>query len=64
MQEDEGLFDALNLAGLPAYGGAGRHSVKRPRCQEAAQQVYANATELAGYLVANRSAGAAPALRW
>ncbi|MDX6941270.1 argininosuccinate lyase, partial [Enterobacter kobei] len=26
--------------------------VKRPRCQEAAQQGYANATELADYLVA------------
>lgn len=26
--------------------------VKRPRCREAAQQGYANATELADYLVA------------
>ncbi len=55
MQEDkEGLFDALDTARLPAYGdhGAGWHPVKRPRCAEAAQQGYANATELADYLVA------------
>ncbi|MBC0856430.1 argininosuccinate lyase [Pantoea stewartii] len=56
MQEDkEGLFDALDtwldclhmsvlvLEGL---------QVKRPRCQEAAEQGYANSTELADYLVA------------
>lgn len=56
MQEDkEGLFDALDtwldclhmsvlvLEGL---------QVKRPRCQEAGEQGYANSTELADYLVA------------
>ncbi|WP_027713440.1 argininosuccinate lyase [Dickeya chrysanthemi] len=56
MQEDkEGLFDALDtwhdcllMAALVLEG----IQVKRPRCQEAAQQGYANATELADYLVA------------
>ncbi len=55
MQEDkEGLFDALDtwldclhMAALVLDG----IQVKRPRCQEAAQQGYANATELADYLV-------------
>lgn len=56
MQEDkEGLFDALDtwLACLQiscrVLEGI---EVNRPRCQEAAQQGYANATELADYLVA------------
>ncbi|WP_127956832.1 argininosuccinate lyase [Serratia microhaemolytica] len=56
MQEDkEGLFDALDtwldclqMAALVLDG----LQVKRARCQEAAQQGYANATELADYLVA------------
>ena len=56
MQEDkEGLFDALDtwldcmhMAALVLDG----IQVKRPRCEEAAQQGYANATELADYLVA------------
>jgi argininosuccinate lyase len=56
MQEDkEGLFDALDtwmdclqMAALVLDG----IQVKRPRCQEAAQQGYANSTELADYLVA------------
>ncbi|MFP1842832.1 argininosuccinate lyase [Lonsdalea quercina] len=56
MQEDkEGLFDALDtwhdslmMAALVLEG----LQVKRPRCQEAAEQGYANATELADYLVA------------
>ena len=56
MQEDkEGIFDALDtwldclhMAVLVLDG----IQVKRPRCQEAAQQGYANATELADYLVA------------
>lgn len=56
MQEDkEGLFDALDtwldclhMAGLVLVD----LQVKRPRCTEAAQQGYANATELADYLVA------------
>ena len=56
MQEDkEGVFDALDtwldclhMAALVLDG----IQVKRPRCQEAAQQGYANATELADYLVA------------
>ncbi|AGB84607.1 argininosuccinate lyase [Serratia sp. FGI94] len=56
MQEDkEGLFDALDtwmdclqMAALVLDG----IQVKRPRCQEAAEQGYANATELADYLVA------------
>lgn len=55
MQEDkEGLFDApipldcLHMA-APVLDGI---QVKRPRCAEAAQQGYANATELADYLVA------------
>ncbi|QCR37601.1 argininosuccinate lyase [Nissabacter sp. SGAir0207] len=56
MQEDkEGLFDALetwfdclNMAALVLDG----IQVKRPRTKEAAEQGYANATELADYLVA------------
>lgn len=56
MQEDkEGIFDALDtwldclhMAALVLDG----IQVRRPRCQEAAQQGYANATELADYLVA------------
>lgn len=56
MQEDkEGLFDALDtwldclhMAALVLEG----IQVKRARCQEAAEQGYANATELADYLVA------------
>ena len=56
MQEDkEGLFDALDtwldclhMAALVLDG----IQVKRPRSAEAAQQGYANATELADYLVA------------
>lgn len=56
MQEDkEGLFDALDtwadclhMATLVLDG----IQLKRPRCQEAAEQGYANATELADYLVA------------
>ncbi|VEA70793.1 Argininosuccinate lyase [Serratia rubidaea] len=56
MQEDkEGLFDALDtwmdclqMAALVLDG----IQVKRSRCQEAAEQGYANATELADYLVA------------
>ena len=56
MQEDkEGLFDALDtwldclhMATLVLDG----IQVRRPRCEEAAQQGYANATELADYLVA------------
>ncbi|MFZ4834735.1 argininosuccinate lyase [Rouxiella sp. Mn2063] len=56
MQEDkEGLFDALDtwmdclqMAVLVLDG----IQVKRPRCQEAAEQGYANSTELADYLVA------------
>ena len=56
MQEDkEGIFDALDtwldclhMAVLVLDS----IQVKRPRCQEAAQQGYANATELADYLVA------------
>lgn len=56
MQEDkEGIFDALDtwldclhMAVLVLDG----IQVKRSRCQEAAQQGYANATELADYLVA------------
>ncbi|RLR64109.1 argininosuccinate lyase, partial [Pseudomonas aeruginosa] len=55
MQEDkEGLFDAsdtwmdcLQLATLVLDG----IQIKRPRCEEAAKQGYANATELADYLV-------------
>ncbi|KAA8997275.1 argininosuccinate lyase [Affinibrenneria salicis] len=55
MQEDkEGLFDALDtwhdclmMAQLVLDG----IQVKRPRCREAAEQGYANATELADYLV-------------
>lgn len=57
MQEDkEGLFDALDswldclhMAALVLEG----IQVKRPHCEEAAKQGYANATELADYLVAN-----------
>lgn len=55
MQEDkEGLSTPRILARLPAYGGLVLDGiqVKRPRCAEAAQQGYANATELADYLVA------------
>ncbi|MER2909926.1 argininosuccinate lyase [Morganella morganii] len=56
MQEDkEGLFDALDswldclhMAALVLEG----IQVKRLRCEEAAKQGYANATELADYLVA------------
>ena len=56
MQEDkEGLFDALDtwldclhMSALVLDG----IQVKRSRCQEAAEQGYANATELADYLVA------------
>ena len=56
MQEDkEGLFDALDtwfdclqMATLVLDG----IQLKRPRCQEAAEQGYANSTELADYLVA------------
>lgn len=56
MQEDkEGLFDALDtwldclhMAALVLDG----IQLKSPRCSEAAQQGYANATELADYLVA------------
>ncbi|PHM62325.1 argininosuccinate lyase [Xenorhabdus ishibashii] len=56
MQEDkEGLFnaldtwlDCLHMAILVLDG----IQVKRPRCEEAAKQGYANATELADYLVA------------
>ena len=56
MQEDkEGLFDALDswmdclyMASLVLDG----IQIKRERCKEAAQQGYANATELADYLVA------------
>jgi len=56
MQEDkEGLFDALDtwmdclqMAALVLEG----IQVKRPRCQEAAEQGYANATQLTDYLVA------------
>ncbi|AVV35990.1 MULTISPECIES: argininosuccinate lyase [Pantoea] len=56
MQEDkEGLFDALDtwldclhMSELVLDG----LQVKRPRCQEAAEQGYANSTELADYLVA------------
>lgn len=56
MQEDkEGLFDAidtwsdcLHMAMLVLDG----LQIRRPRCEEAAKQGYANATELADYLVA------------
>lgn len=56
MQEDkEGLFDAidtwsdcLHMATLVLDG----IQIRRPRCEEAAKQGYANATELADYLVA------------
>lgn len=56
MQEDkEGLFDALDtwfeclhMAELTLEG----IQLRRERCEEAAQQGYANATELADYLVA------------
>lgn len=56
MQEDkEGLFDALDTwvdclhMSVLVLDGI---QVKRPRCQEAAEQGYANSTELADYLVA------------
>lgn len=56
MQEDkEGLFDALDTWLDALYMAAlvlDDIKVKRPRCQEAAEQGYANATELADYLVA------------
>lgn len=56
MQEDkEGLFDAMDtwldcmhMAVLVLDG----IQIRRPRCEEAAKQGYANATELADYLVA------------
>ncbi|WP_114194756.1 argininosuccinate lyase [Edaphovirga cremea] len=56
IQEDkEGLFDALetwmdclNMAALVLDG----IQIRRPRCKEAAEQGYANSTELADYLVA------------
>ncbi|MDM3868614.1 argininosuccinate lyase [Proteus faecis] len=56
MQEDkEGLFDAidtwsdcLHMATLVLDG----IQIRRPRCEEVAKQGYANATELADYLVA------------
>lgn len=55
MQEDKGAFrrhgywlDCLHMAATVLDG----IQVKRPRCAEAAQQGYANATELADYLVA------------
>ncbi|CAK7001294.1 argininosuccinate lyase [Providencia sp.] len=56
MQEDkEGLFDALDtwldcmhMAALVLDG----IQIRRPRCEDAAKQGYANATELADYLVA------------
>ncbi|EMB3084126.1 argininosuccinate lyase [Providencia sp. PROV164] len=56
MQEDkEGLFDALDtwldcmhMAVLVLDG----IQIRRPRCEDAAKQGYANATELADYLVA------------
>ena len=56
MQEDkEGLFDALdtwlNCLHMSVLVLDGLQ-VKRPRCQEAAEQGYANSTELADYLVA------------
>lgn len=41
-------LDCLHMAALVLDG----IQVKRPRCEEAAQQGYANATELADYLVA------------
>lgn len=56
MQEDkEGLFDALDTwidclhMSVLVLDGI---QIKRPRCQEAAEQGYANSTELADYLVA------------
>ncbi|MDU7865818.1 MAG: argininosuccinate lyase [Pantoea sp.] len=56
MEEDkEGLFDALDTwldclhMSVLVLDGL---QVKRPRCQEAAEQGYANSTELADYLVA------------
>ncbi|MDL4913188.1 MAG: argininosuccinate lyase [Enterobacterales bacterium endosymbiont of Blomia tropicalis] len=56
MQEDkEGLFDALDTwldclhMSVLVLDGI---QVKRPHCQEAAEQGYANSTELADYLVA------------
>ncbi len=55
MQEDkEGLFDALdtwiNCLHM-AQNVVSSLEVKRPRCQQASEQGYANATELADYLV-------------
>jgi len=56
MQEDkEGLFDALDTWLDCLHMSAlvlDDIQVKRPRCQEAAEQGYANSTELADYLVA------------
>ncbi len=51
MQEDEGLFDALDTGWTACRWRrwCWTASVKRPRCQEAAEQGYANATELADY---------------
>lgn len=56
MQEDkEGVFDALDTwldclhMSVLVLDGL---QVKRPRCQESAEQGYANSTELADYLVA------------
>lgn len=56
MQEDkEGLFDALDTWDDCLHMATlvlDEIQIKRPRCQEAAEQGYANATELADYLVA------------
>ncbi len=54
MQEDKEGFSTPGYRSTACIWrpGAGRHSGKRPRCAEAAQQGYANATELADYLVA------------
>ncbi|WP_340609385.1 argininosuccinate lyase [Xenorhabdus bharatensis] len=56
MQEDkEGLFDALDTWRVCLHMAAmilDGIQIKRGRCQEAAKQGYANATELADYLVA------------
>ncbi|PHM68380.1 argininosuccinate lyase [Xenorhabdus sp. KJ12.1] len=56
MQEDkEGLFDALDTWRVCLHMAAmvlDGIQIKRERCREAAKQGYANATELADYLVA------------
>ncbi|MCC8365067.1 argininosuccinate lyase [Xenorhabdus sp. PB61.4] len=56
MQEDkEGLFDALDTWRVCLHMAAmvlDGIQIKRDRCREAAKQGYANATELADYLVA------------